>query len=515
MNEFNYEKKYLQESIRYDQFFVLLFLLHIPVGLGLSYGYGTWFLVLVSSVITFGISLVFYLLFKGTRITRIVFGFCAMTFSSILIMAQLGRIEMHFHVFSVLAFFLIYKDPMTIVAAAATIAMQHGLFNLLQEYNFQIQGIPIKAFSYGNGWDIVLLHAGFVIFESGVLIYYSIQLNLQSKQKHLISKLENIFEKNKQVIKSISNISINTDESIKIINSNSELISKEVTQQASSVEEILNSINQFSYVIEEILSKTNRQFQETTKLNDIAHRFDEKSKIISKTIRNSNQLIESSSSEALEGEKSLLDMNNTLKKIDSTYESMQRIISGIHDIADRINLLSLNASIEAARAGEAGRGFAVVASEVSKLAEQTSKSIRESDTLMKEIKKQLNESGVVIERSGKSFQTMLSKFKLVSDDVNQFSISIADQITEFSKFSATINEINQKSEEIHTTSESQKKSIEEVQIAIKTISYGTNHFAERASDLLSVVSQTTKTVSELRESLETLNESITLDEVKV
>lgn len=46
----------------------------------------------------------------------------------------------------------------------------------------------------------------------------------------------------------------------------------------------------------------------------------------------------------------------------------------IAELADRCNLLSMNAQIEAARAGEHGRGFAVVAQEVRALADQTKQS---------------------------------------------------------------------------------------------------------------------------------------------
>ncbi len=69
-----------------------------------------------------------------------------------------------------------------------------------------------------------------------------------------------------------------------------------------------------------------------------------------------------------------LQLQNTLREMETIQQrsiTIKRAVSQIIGIADKTNMLSLNASIEASKAGAAGKGFAVVAQEIRKLADLT------------------------------------------------------------------------------------------------------------------------------------------------
>jgi Methyl-accepting chemotaxis protein len=120
-----------------------------------------------------------------------------------------------------------------------------------------------------------------------------------------------------------------------------------------------------------------------------------------------------------------INMENSKK----TTEALELIKS----IADKINLLGLNAAIESARAGEQGRGFSVVSSEIRKLATQS----KESVASIKGIVEKMNES--------------VNNITKAIDDSAAVSEEQAGAIEEIS---ATIESIN---ENLRSLSESSKR----------------------------------------------------------
>ena len=77
------------------------------------------------------------------------------------------------------------------------------------------------------------------------------------------------------------------------------------------------------------------------------------------------------------------------------------LLEVIRDIADRSDLLALNASLEATRAGEAGRAFSLVASEMRRLAERITASVQDVKALLIDIRSAGTSSAVATDESRK------------------------------------------------------------------------------------------------------------------
>lgn len=93
------------------------------------------------------------------------------------------------------------------------------------------------------------------------------------------------------------------------------------------------------------------------------------------------------------------NMSNTFDLLQNALDSIRNSLAGIKAVADRTNLLALNAGIEAARAGEQGKGFAVVAEEVGKLAKTSRNMVEDIHASIAEVECQSNELSRFIQAS--------------------------------------------------------------------------------------------------------------------
>ncbi|MBZ7954828.1 histidine kinase [Campylobacter sp. RM17709] len=80
--------------------------------------------------------------------------------------------------------------------------------------------------------------------------------------------------------------------------------------------------------------------------------------------------------------------NNLVKKISDMVnqaKNIQKTTQMMNEIADKTNLLSLNASIESARAGVYGKGFSVIAEDIRLLANNSEEFLNSIATITKEL----------------------------------------------------------------------------------------------------------------------------------
>ncbi len=481
----NYDKKLsdnVKNALREDYkkadklMLMLLFAHWVVVSTVSAYAYDTYLLGIVGGGLTFGIAFLAYKFFAGTAISRAIMGISMMIFSAILIQQHLGRIELHFHIFSGLAFLVIYKDVVPLLAAAGVIAVHHLTFNFLQQFNVEILGSPIVIFNYGCGIDIVLLHAFFVIFETGVLLYIILNITKRFISDAQISSMMQFIIQNRDLSKVIKNSNEETDmfnnfvgELRTIFSTTQEEITT-VLDSTKNMVENMDSIEKNSFTQKDGIDRSTDSISNIS--NDVSQAKENMS-VVSSTIENNAELLHKNLNLLnklinvfLENSESEQELSHKLTQLTNEADNIKNVLGVIENIADQTNLLALNAAIEAARAGEHGRGFAVVADEVRNLAENTQKSLSDINITVNTIVQSISDISVRIEESiekSKDITSLSEKLSSENQEVEASTITTLDVVKETSVLTDNIqqkmNSINEDIFKINSLAETNIDSI--------------------------------------------------------
>ncbi len=221
--------------------------------------------------------------------------------------------------------------------------------------------------------------------------------------------------------------------------------SENVTHIASSIQEISSSVATVASSIEEMSSTINEISLNCQKEYDLA--------------ASANEQAQST--------------NVLMRDLEESASEIGKIVDIIKDIADKINLLALNAYIEAARAGDAGKGFAVVANEVKELAKQTARATGK-------ISKQISHMRSNSLRAVKSIE-----------DITQ-----------------TISEVNIISHTIVRSVEGQSSAVREIAQSISGVNSAGNQVTENVQESNKGLTEISGNITELNQAIETISDKM-------
>ncbi|HMU82991.1 MAG TPA: methyl-accepting chemotaxis protein [Leptospiraceae bacterium] len=175
-----------------------------------------------------------------------------------------------------------------------------------------------------------------------------------------------------------------------------------------------------------------------------------------------------SSNRARSGLQQIQIVSESMEQVKDGSQKIGAIMSLMHELSDRINLLALNASIEAARAGEAGRGFAVVAEEVSRMADRTMARIKEVETNTSSIQSAILESHTQVLAAADSFGVMMRDLLQMGDSVSGFATRVDEQVSRVSAIAASMQQLSNAASTVEGAAKESKNAARELAESTRT-----------------------------------------------
>jgi methyl-accepting chemotaxis protein len=179
----------------------------------------------------------------------------------------------------------------------------------------------------------------------------------------------------------------------------------------------------------------------------------------------------------------------TIDELQRSVGQISQILNVIEEVANRTNLLSLNAAIIAAQAGEHGAGFTVVADEIRELAERTRGSTKEIGTIIKAVQ---SGSKQAVSKMHQGVAKVTDNVRLAQDAAQSLEkiVNSATRSYEMAtRISRSLGEQSHASRRLHEVTSRMSDHISEINRATREQAKGTQLMAQESERVRDIAAQ--------------------------
>jgi methyl-accepting chemotaxis protein len=228
-----------------------------------------------------------------------------------------------------------------------------------------------------------------------------------------------------------TNINLSLDSlstSMRLINQNARQVATASAESSQAIGQISDGAMNQTHAISQVAAAVR---QTATSVTDVSRN----TEVASQKSKESVHLVR-------DGIRKMNHMVDVVNSIAANSEKINKITEVIEKIANKTNLLSLNAAIEAARAGEHGKGFAVVADEVGKLAVNSAESSQEIAQLVQKAVEDTRQAVAAVQEVSADMARIESGSQETDDMLQRIASALEEQSSAVEEINANLSSVD-------------------------------------------------------------------------
>ncbi len=286
----------------------------------------------------------------------------------------------------------------------------------------------------------------------------------------------------RRMLDSLRDVNRQIQEGVNVLSTSASEILSATSEMASGAAQTAAAVTQTTTTVEEVKQTAGVSSQKARQVADMAARTvaasQEGRRSVDETITGMGRM------------RSQMDaIAESIVRLSEHSQAIGDIIATVNDLAERSNLLAVNAAIEAAKAGEQGKGFGVVAQEVRSLASQSKQATAQVRALLGNIQKATSSAVMVTEQGTRAVETAVQQSSRAGEAIRELAESIDAAAQAARQISASAEQQSIGMDQVAQAMESIKQAANQTANATRQTESGARDLHQLGQSLKTIVSR--------------------------